>query len=572
MRKFAYFCPLKYEKKMNRIMKRKATALSLCMAAALLLGLSQCKKQETPITPSTPEETEEGIHITLDVEDGSKHVVIPGTNTAVVNYSFGDKIYVGDGSKYIGTLTNTGSTGGTSSHFEGTILSPSSETLHFYFVGGLETGTLTKGSTTTFNVDISDQSSNLPVLSYGNAPYAKDATSYTCMLMNQCGLVKVEFAVATSEVVSLSASPSGQDFLTHANINFDLNDNSAIVPTADPTGNPSSINLYSQNGRKKWAILLPQALPNETESVQAIVTIGTGTNIYTYNVKVPEITESIYTSIINEEYVPEGNIIYNCGPVFSVSDDKFVSFSKGNLQYQPSSSSTPWRFADYQWDYVGTHPEGQTGYGTVPNSDNAKILEKDYSGWLDLFGWGTWGSNGNPLNISTDIEDYTWSEFTETLDGHNDWRTLSYNEWKYLLNTRPVASEKYVLATVNDVDGYVFLPDNWIGDTFDGIYWGDFAGTQWGEMEDKGAVFLPAAGVRTVSINNTQVDPPTTTTDTLINVNVHGEFGNMGYYWINNSIYHYLWFDESLIWPDQVGGYSPNHSIGCAVRLVRDIE
>ena len=554
---------------MNRIMKRKANALSLCMATVLLLGLSQCKKQETPITPPTPEETEEGIHITLDVEDGSRHEVIPG-NEGVVHYTYGDKIYVGDGTKYIGTLTNTGSTGGTGSHFEGTILSPSSETLHFYFVGGLETGTLTKGSTTTFNVDISDQSSNLPVLSYGNAPYAKDATSYSCRLENQCGLVKVEFAVATSEVVSLSASnTSQQGFLTHATINF----KDPIVPS-DPN-NPESqlvnnsiqagsttgrISLYSQNGRKKWAILLPQASVNEAE-----VTIGSDA----YTVTVPKITNNAYTSIIYGNYVPN-SIIYNLPnydvsnnyyAVFSVSDDKFVSFSKGNLQYQPSSSSTPWRFADYQWDYVGTHPEGQTGYGTVPNSDNAKILEKDYSGWLDLFGWGTWGSNGNPLNISTDIEDYTWSEFTETLDGHNDWRTLSYDEWYYLLNTRPVASEKYVLATVNGVDGYVFLPDNWIGDTFDN--------TQWDDMEDKGAVFLPATGVRTVDIVNTQVDPPTPTTDTVISVN---DAGVKGYYWINNSIYHYLWFDESRIWLDQVGGYSPNHSIGCAVRLVRDIE
>ena len=129
---------------MNRIMKRKANALSLCLAAALLLGLSQCKKQETPITPPTPEETEEGIHITLDVEDGGKHVVIPGTNTAVVNYSFGDKIYVGDGTKYIGTLTNTASTGGTSTQLQGAILTTSSETIHYYFVGGFETATLTK--------------------------------------------------------------------------------------------------------------------------------------------------------------------------------------------------------------------------------------------------------------------------------------------------------------------------------------------------------------------------------------------------------------------------------------------
>ena len=575
---------------MNRIMKRKANALSLCLAAALLLGLSQCKKQETPITPPTPEETEEGIHITLDVEDGSRHVVIPGTNTAVVNYSFGDKIYVGDGSKYIGTLTNTGSTGGTSSHFEGTILSPSSETLHFYFVGGLETGTLTKGSTTTFNVDISDQSSNLPVLSYGNAPYAKDATSYTCMLMNQCGLVKVEFAVATSEVVSLSASPSGQDFLTHANINFDLNDNSAIVPTADPTGNPCSINLYSQNGRKKWAILLPQTLPNGTESVQAIVKIGTeGTS--TYNVKVPEITENIYTSIINEEYVPAVNLIYNCGPVFSVSDDKFVSFSKGNLQYQPSSSIPTWRFADKQWHYVGgTNSENPQGSGTIEGSDNAKILDEGYTGWMDLFGWGTWGSNGNPLNISTDLEDYTWSEFTETLDGHNDWRTLSYDEWNYLLDERQssyYAMVKCAWAKVNGVYGIVLLPDNWdktiivsnINGGSHNVYYGaqffddddlifTYDGEDWRVMEKAGAVFLPAAGNRTVTIKTTtEGEPPTTTTDTLINVYVPGE---KGYYWTSTTDSHnYVEFDNTGVTTNYT---TDNYTFGCSVRLVRDIE
>ena len=512
-------------------MKRKANALSLCLAAALLLGLSQCKKQETPITPPTPEETEEGIHITLDVEDGSRHVVIPGTNTAVVNYSFGDKIYVGDGSKYIGTLTNTGSTGGTSSHFEGTILSPSSETLHFYFVGGLETGTLTKGSTTTFNVDISDQSSNLPVLSYGNAPYAKDATSYTCMLMNQCGLVKVEFVESTSEVVSLSASnTSEQGFLTHAKINFDLGSttgNSAIVPTGDP----GSIKLYSQNGRKKWAILLPQTLPDGTESVQAIVTIGTGTNIYTYNVKVPEITESIYTSIINEEYVPAVNLIYNCGPVFSVSDDKFVSFSKGNLQYQASSST--WRFADNQWDYVG-------------NNDNNNTMSATSENWIDLFGWGTWGSNGNPLNISTDLEDYTWSEFTNTLDNHNDWRTLSLNEWDYLLKERDankvnnVPNARYAKAMVNNVAGLIVFSDNYSqplevttptninvpGAPYTG---NNYSADEWNTLADYGAVFMPAAGNRTVTTETTtEGEPPTTITTTTINVNTAG---SKGYYW-----------------------------------------
>lgn len=560
-------------------MKRKANALSLCLAAALLLGLSQCKKQETPITPPTPEETEEGIHITLDVEDGSRHVVIPGTNTAVVNYSFGDKIYVGDGSKYIGTLTNTGSTGGTSSHFEGTILSPSSDRLHFYFVGGLSTGPLTKGTTTSFTVDISNQSSNLPVLSYGNAPYAKDATSYTCMLENKCGLVKFKLASNTMESVSVAG------MLTQATISFN-NTSNPIVPIENQS--TGSITLYSENERTKWAIMLPQESVNQAE-----VTIGSDV----YVVKVPEITENIYTSIINEEYVPEGNIIYNCGPVFSVSDDKFVSFSKGNLQYQPSSST--WYFADKQWHYVGgTNSENPQGSGTIEGSDNAKILDEGYTGWMDLFGWGTWGSNGNPLNISTDLEDYTWSEFTETLDSYNDWRTLSDDEWHYLLTERnkhiiienevssvyAYAKKKCAFATVKGVKGIIILPDNWTGDflfgettvTNNGIQFGSsytytYSESEWdNNMKNKGAVFLPAAGNRTVTIKTTaEGEPPTTTTDTLINVYVPGE---KGYYWISTTNSHkFVEFDNNGVTIDNTTE-DPNPTFGCAVRLVRDIE
>ena len=554
-------------------MKRKANALSLCLAAALLLGLSQCKKQETPITPPTPEETEEGIHITLDVDDGGRHVVNPDTDYAYVNYSFGDKIYVGDGSKYIGTLTNTGSTGETGSHFEGTILSPSDGTthLHFYFVGGLETGTLTKGSTTSFAVDISDQSSNLPVLSYGKAPYAKDATSYNCMLENKCGLVKFKLASNTTETVSVAG------MLTQATISFS-NVANPIVPLENQT--PGNITLYSENDKTKWAILLPQASVASAE-----VTIGTES----YTVTVPEITNSTYTSIINYEYVYEGeDFIYNCGPVFSVGEGKFVSFSNGNLQCKPSSSIPTWRFADKQWHYVGgTNSENPQGSGTIEGSDNAKILDEGYTGWMDLFGWGTWGSNGNPLNISTESGNYTWSEFTKTLDGHNDWRTLSYDEWDYLLGERQsdfYAMVKCAWATVNGVKGIVLLPDNWDktiivsnlngwdNNVYYGAQFGDelnysYEGSVWSTMENAGAIFLPAAGNRTVTIKTTTEDePPTTTTDTLINVYVPGE---KGYYWTSTTDSHnYVEFDNTGV----TTNYTTNYTFGCSVRLVRDIE
>ncbi len=544
-------------------MKRKANALSLCLAAALLLGLSQCKKQETPITPPTPEETEEGIHITLDVEDGGKHVVIPGTNTAVVNYSFGDKIYVGDGSKYIGTLTNTGSTGGTSSHFEGIILSPSSETLHFYFVGGLETGTLTKGSTTSFAVDISDQSSNLPVLSYGNAPYRADATSYTCMLENKCALVKVGLIYSTSSVVKLM---SNSNIKTQASINFNLsnplNPSDGLDPiTAAEDSETKNITLYSQNGKEKWAILLPtDVIVNNT----TVTTVTIGTETYTYGVSVPVLG-------INN-YINSGITIDN-HPEFSVSVDnsnetetiKKVMFSKGNLQYQASSST--WRFADNQWDYVG-------------NNDNNNSMSATSGNWMDLFGWGTWtGNNPKPLQISEEAE-YTWDndDFTGELDNHNNWRTLSQGEWNYLLNGRaPNTNARYAKAMVNNVEGLIVFSDNYSQplevtpptniNVYSAPYTGNnYSADEWNTLADYGAVFLPAAGNRTVTTETTtEGEPPTTT----IKIN---EAGNKGYYWTSTTNSHkFVGFDISGVSTSNTTD-DPNPTFGCAVRLVRDIE
>lgn len=60
------------------------------------------------------------------------------------------------------------------------------------------------------------------------------------------------------------------------------------------------------------------------------------------------------------------------GGLFSVSATQQVYFSQGNLQYQ--ASTTTWRFAEHQYDYVG--------------ADNENI-SSTYSGWIDLFGFGT---------------------------------------------------------------------------------------------------------------------------------------------------------------------------------------
>ncbi len=190
---------------------------------------------------------------------------------------------------------------------------------------------------------------------------------------------------------------------------------------------------------------------------------------------------------------------------FSISATEQVCFAKGNLQYRASTGS--WRFAEHQWDYVGTQTADGGGYygGTVSGSDNNNISDT-YNGWIDLFGWGT-GDNPTLMTIGYDYyDDYsTFSDWGDAISGgsnaSNPWRTLSKDEWYYLYRSRTNASSKRGVGSVNGVFGAIFLPDNWTtpaGVSFtSGYNWRNrYDADEWAAMEAAGALFLPAAGNR----------------------------------------------------------------------------
>ena len=193
--------------------------------------------------------------------------------------------------------------------------------------------------------------------------------------------------------------------------------------------------------------------------------------------------------------------------LFSVSATKQVHFSQGNLQYQASTNT--WRFAEHQYDYVGTQtPDRFHGYygGNVSGSDNSNI-SSTYSGWIDLFGWGT---GDNPTLASMDDADYStfvdWgcNPISNGGNAAHLWRTLTNAEWYYLLEGRPNASSKFATGNINGVGGLIILPDNWTQPSECAFTSGfapdwtlnSYTLAQWEQMEDAGAVFLPAAGER----------------------------------------------------------------------------
>ena len=247
--------------------------------------------------------------------------------------------------------------------------------------------------------------------------------------------------------------------------------------------------------------------------------------------------------------------------LFSVSATKLVHFSQGNLQYQASTNT--WRFAEHQYDYVGTQTADERGNygGNVSGSDNRSI-SSTYSGWIDLFGWGT---GSNPTLSSPSFEDYgTFMDWgcNAIINGGNtvnQWRTLTIAEWNYLLNTRTDASSKRGTGNINGVGGLIILPDSWtlpLGCSFTSGFttydWAHNSYTlaQWAQMEAAGAVFLPAAGYR-YGTNDNYV-------------------GNLGNYWsstpFNESSAYYMYFysnDLNVI-------FSNSRGYGFSVRPVLD--
>lgn len=224
--------------------------------------------------------------------------------------------------------------------------------------------------------------------------------------------------------------------------------------------------------------------------------------------------------------VPEGAI----NGLFTINENgDQVYFSQGNLQYQASTNT--WRFAENQWNQVGGNYSSSGGgecgnvYENGVKCDNM-LVSATYSGWIDLFCWGTsgWdcgnvyyhpydkdgeGEQYGPLGYSSLTGEYAnsdWGVYNPIINGGNQsglWRTMTLSEWYYVMSYRAQASEKLSMAQVNGVHGCVILPDEWdcptglsfVPQSFDWIT-NVYTEQQWKQMELKGAVFLPASGER----------------------------------------------------------------------------
>ena len=225
------------------------------------------------------------------------------------------------------------------------------------------------------------------------------------------------------------------------------------------------------------------------------------------------------TTITTLSNIPEGALT----GVFSIGRNKKVRFSKGNLQWSATgggstatthsvagggTASGTWRFATNQWDTIG-----------VRNN----YASSSYSGWIDLFTWGTSGFNNkhpyfvgsgyssdNDYPITMTNTNYDWGVYNAIYNGGNQpglWRTLTKTEWDTLLFRRTTTSGKrFAHAVVYGRAGLIIVPDNWNDSIFvlnntntrdASCRSNSISYSQWVILENAGCVFLPQAGHKT---------------------------------------------------------------------------
>lgn len=218
---------------------------------------------------------------------------------------------------------------------------------------------------------------------------------------------------------------------------------------------------------------------------------------------------ALWTAAPTPTPTPTGGI----NGLFSVSATKKVFFSKGNLRATYDGSSWTWSFADHQYDAFG-----EAGANTLINGNGTVSA----NGSVDLFGWvgansaftgmAAFGisnseTNTDYGNVNGEALKNDWGTNAISNGGNvanYGWRTLTKDEWNYVVNTRADAASKKGAATVSGVNGWILLPDAWTlpaGASFtagkaSGFTTNSYTAEQWAVMESAGAVFLPLTGVR----------------------------------------------------------------------------
>lgn len=272
---------------------------------------------------------------------------------------------------------------------------------------------------------------------------------------------------------------------------------------------------------------------------------------------------------------------------FSVSSTSKVAISPGNLQatYDASAQTWTWDFAANQYDRIGNAP-GNTTITTEVKESTEPYAKLSESGTVDLFDWSTadtyYGistSNDGTYTNATTAVFVDWGGLPIGSYSPGYWRTLSWDEWDYMLFSRDASTigstenARFLkVSSVVGMRGLIIFPDNFTWDenmmgeapacnNSGGNGDGTFSAAQWATLEAAGAVFLPSTGWRL--------------TPTYVETADNAE--SNGVYWTSDVSRHpnlgpgFLWIKYGSRYGTVGREYRYGDKSGVAVRLVHDL-
>lgn len=281
-----------------------------------------------------------------------------------------------------------------------------------------------------------------------------------------------------------------------------------------------------------------------------------------------------------------------CGRFTVNSTGQQVNFSKSNLRVSRKVSTSGVTTEDRllftnQYDYVGDENSGNFNtYSTYNNQidiyTNSRYPNqylRDYTnGYIDLLGWGT---GDNVLNFSSNKSNFSEWTVTRTDLYPGNWYTLNHTEWEYIIDNTSRTNLRFLKATVNGVKGLILFPDgfSWpshviasttiygkINSKTDN-FTETITSTEWASLQNKGAVFLPAGGYRTLRGGCYRHVHNTDETGNIYEVQTNG------YYWACDAVdadnaycLHFSATDVDIV----TTGYEKKR--GHNVRLVKAVE
>ena len=321
--------------------KRSRKNTTLLLACVLLLGFTQCKKEQIELQGN-------GVNITLNVEnggastgsatDGAKVNVDP-YNSPMVTFGSGDQILVVSNGHYVGTLTHNGS------NFSGEITDPTvGQPLYFYFVGNKNPEWATSGDDKVgCTVNISDQTTELPVISMAPSTesYSSTEDTYTASLHNKASLMKFNVTTPSNSPICITGMKNKViiDFSKAAN---DGENNGFTYDKED--GGIVKLKGGKGNNVEKWAIVLPQDALTEGEAGTSFTFDGyKGSRPALDLIEVNKYYSTAVDLTVNTfdiNYMPLTFEAKNAGATVAFTKGQYVQISVNNIEYSTDGGAT----------------------------------------------------------------------------------------------------------------------------------------------------------------------------------------------------------------------------------------